>query len=65
MAAAAGALPSEDGGVHFASTRVTTIWTTMLAGSRTEKIATLPRLPEELWLYMFGFLKHEEQPAFQ
>ena len=44
--------------------RATTIWTTMLAGFHAEKTATLPRLPEELWLYMFGFLKHEQQPTF-
>ena len=44
--------------------RLATIWTTMLAGFHAEKSATLPRLPEELWLYMFGFLKHDEQPIF-
>ena len=22
------------------------------------------QLPEELWLYTFGFLKHDQQPAF-
>jgi len=44
--------------------RVATIWTTMLAGLRTKKTATLPRLPEDLWLYMFGFLKHDQKPTF-
>ena len=38
----------------------------MLAGSRAESVvsATLPGLPEELWLYIFGFLKHDQQPTF-
>jgi len=44
--------------------RATTIRTTMLAGFHAEKTATLPRLPEELWLYMFVFLKHDQQPAY-
>ena len=44
--------------------RQLTIWVTMLAGLRAEKLSTLPRLPEELWLYIFGFLKHDQQPAF-
>ena len=44
--------------------RVAAVWTTMLAGLRTEKMATLPRLPEELWLLVFGFLKHDQQPTF-
>ena len=38
----------------------------MLAGFRAENAvsATLPGLPEELWLYIFGFLKHDQQPTF-
>ena len=40
------------------------IWTALLSGYRGEKFAILPRLPEELWLYMFGFLKHDRLPAF-
>ena len=28
------------------------------------KSFTLPRLPEELWLYTFGFMKHDQQPLF-
>ena len=44
--------------------RVAAVWTTMLAGLRTEKVATLPLLPEELWLLVFGFLKHDQQPTF-
>ena len=45
--------------------RVVAVWTTMLAGLRAERTASVPRLPEELWLYTFGFLKHDEQPAFR
>ena len=40
------------------------IWTTMLCGLRAEKAAILPHLPEELWLYTFGVLKHDQQPMF-
>jgi len=36
----------------------------MLAAVRAEKTTTLPCLPEELWLHMFGFLKHDQQPIF-
>ena len=48
------------------TSRTTTVWTTMLAGFRAENAvsATLPGLPEELWLYIFGFLKHDQQPTF-
>ena len=44
--------------------RQRTVWVTMLCGLRAEEAATLPRLPEELWLYMFGLLKHDQQPTF-
>ena len=40
------------------------LWMTMLGGLRAETDATLPRLPEELWLLTFGFLKHDQQPTF-
>ena len=33
----------------------------MLCGFRAEETATLLRLPEELWLYTFGLLKHDQQ----
>ena len=41
-----------------------TVFAVMLSGVRAEKTAILPGLPEELWLHVFGFLKHEQQPAF-
>ena len=44
--------------------RRVTVFAVMLSGVRAEKTATLPGLPEELWLHVFGFLKHEQQPAF-
>ena len=44
--------------------RQRTLWATMLGGLRAESDATLPRLPEELWLLTFGFLKHDQQPTF-
>ena len=43
--------------------RQRTLWVTMLGGLRAEKSSTLPRLTEELWLYTFGFLKHDHQPT--
>ena len=45
-------------------TRKLTTWVTMLSGLRAEESSTLPRLPEELWLYTFGFVKHDQQPTF-
>ena len=44
--------------------RVATVWATMLCGLRAEMTGSLPRLPEELWLYTFGLLKHDQQPTF-
>ena len=44
--------------------RQLTIWTTMLCGHRAVTSTTLPDLPEELWLCLFGFLKHDQQPTF-
>ena len=44
--------------------RVATVWATMLGGFRAEQMDSLPGLPEELWLYMFRFLKHDQQPTF-
>ena len=41
-----------------------TVWATMLGGFRAEMTASLLGLPEELWLHMFTFLKHEQQPVF-
>ena len=41
-----------------------TVFAVMLSGARTERLALLPRLPEELWLYMFSFLKHAEAPTY-
>ena len=55
---------SGDGDRVVCSSRQVTIWATMLGGLRAEEAATLPRLPEELWLYTFGFLKHDQQPTF-
>ena len=56
------------GGTHthrvVCKSRQRTIWVTMLCGLRAEESATLPRLPEELWLYTFGLLKHDQQPTF-
>ena len=44
--------------------RLVTVFAVMLSGVRAEKTATLPGLPEELWLHVFGFVKHEQQPTF-
>ena len=41
-----------------------TVFAVMLSGARTERLALLPRLPEELWLYTFSFLKHAEAPTY-
>ena len=55
---------SGDGDRVVCKSRQLTIWATMLCGFRAEAFATLPSLPEELWLYTFGFLKHDQQPTF-
>ena len=39
------------------------VWVTMLCGLRAEETSTLPRLPEELWLCTFEFLKHDQPPT--
>ena len=44
--------------------RRATVWTVMLSGVRAEETAALPHLPEELWLCMFGFLKHAKAPSY-
>ena len=44
--------------------RQRTIWATMLGGLRAEASAALPGLTQELWRYMFGFLKHDQLPTF-
>ena len=41
-----------------------TVFAVMLSGVRAEQRAILPRLPEELWLYTFSFLKHTEAPSY-
>ena len=41
------------------------IWTTMLSGCRARNNNTLPHLPEELWLLLFGFLKHDEPAVIE
>ena len=41
-----------------------TVFAVMLSGARAEGLALLPRLPEELWLYTFSFLKHAEAPTY-
>ena len=55
---------SGDGDRVVCASRQLTVWVATLCGLRAEKSATLPRLPEELWLYTFGFLKHDQQPMF-
>ena len=49
-----------DGDRVVCKARVATVWATMLGGFRAEMTGSLPRLPEELWLYTFSFLKHAE-----
>ena len=41
-----------------------TVFAAMLSGARAEQLALVPRLPEELWLYTFSFLKHAEGPIY-
>ena len=53
-----------DGDRVVCKARIATIWTTMVAGFRAEMTASLLGLPEELWLHMFTFLKHDQQPVF-
>jgi len=44
--------------------RAVAVWNTMASGSRASKLAILPYLPPELWLRMFKFLKHDQQPVY-
>lgn len=39
-------------------------FTVMLSAFRAAELSLLPRLPEELWLYSFEFLEHDEPPAY-
>ena len=55
---------SGDGDRVVCKARKLTVWATVLGGLRAEETTTLPRLPEELWLYTFGFLRHDQQPTF-
>ena len=41
-----------------------TVFAVMMSGARAERLALLPRFPEELWLYTFSFLKHAEAPRY-
>ena len=63
FSADAGGGGSNDGQRVVCKSRRLTIWATMLGGLRAEETSILPRLPEELWLYTFGFLKHDQQPT--
>ena len=55
----------DDDGRAVCKSRVATVWSTMLSGLHAEQSAALPHLPEELWLHMFGFLKHDQPPTFK
>ena len=46
------------------ASRQLAIWVTMVVRPRAGMAARLPRLPEELWLYMFGLLKHGQTPVY-
>lgn len=46
------------------ASRLTTLWATMLSGFRAAQVKIVPHLPQELWLCIFGFLKHEQPPAY-
>ena len=41
-----------------------TVFAVTLSSARAERLALLPRLPEELWLHAFNFSKHAEAPAY-
>jgi hypothetical protein len=45
--------------------RLGTLFNTMLAGVRAVNANALPPLPQELWVVIFGFLKHNQPPAYQ
>ena len=51
------AVASDEGLQATCRTRRVVVWTAMLSGYRTgEVLESLPRLPEELWRYVFGFV---------
>ena len=58
------AAPTHEGQDRLACLdRRRTVFAVMLLGARAERLALLPQLPEELWLYTFSFLKHAETPT--
>ena len=60
-------LRNEDDGYDrvVCNSRQTTIWTTMLSAyNASEVLETLPDLEPELWLHIFGFVKHDAQATF-
>ena len=44
--------------------RLDTLFSTMLAGSRAATAEALPALPQELWVVIFGLLKHNQPPTY-
>jgi hypothetical protein len=44
--------------------RVSTLFSTMLAGLQAANAESLPLLPQELWVVIFGFLKHNRPPTY-
>ena len=45
-------------------TRHATLFATTMAGFEVAATADLPPLPPPIWLLIFGFLKHDETPAY-
>ena len=45
--------------------RLSTLFSTMLAGSRAATAEALPALPQELWVVIFGFLQHYQPPTYE
>jgi hypothetical protein len=44
--------------------RMVTLFNTMLAVLRANKAERLPSLPQELWVAIFGLLKHNQPPSY-
>ena len=55
---------ADDGRVVCRS-RHCTLFATMLCGHCTANSGTLLRLPQELWVIVFGFLRHHQPPVYK
>ena len=56
---------NEGDGRVVCRSRHCTLFATMLCGHRTAKSGALLRLPQELWVVVFGLLRHDQPPVYK